>query len=330
MEWVAGILKPLIAFTRGLNRLLRTIPVVADFEDRLKQRWLSQVVVRRIRRPDDPDLASALDLYSKRIDGDFRFEAADIVRWIEDDFRRREKTADDPRDYFLAAKFHQKVKAFVLLHYYPRRKIAFLAYMVVDRNSAGLGLDELSIRLVEKISSLLSHDRLMRNCEMIVFEVEDPRKSPKPKQLHNIARIQRFCTLAATQSFTLRAFDVPYLQPVLGLPDGAKSEEPLLLISARRRTKKERPNVDSELREILDFIYFDLYPEGFSDLPEEQAAFIKYCHELHDRVITSLPPKVNVINPAHLTCGRAVRKAYVRNRKATGKDEQLAGSSVKR
>ena len=193
---------------------------------------------------------------------------------------------------------------------------AFLGYMVVDRNVVGLAIDELSRALVADVSGLMTRDRLLRDCNSLLFEVEDPRYAPRPKQLHHIARIQRFCSLAATQRFTLRAFDVNYLQPALTLPDGnADSEQPLLLISARNRQGNGQVEIQKELQEILDFIYYDLYPEGFSDIPEELQAYRAYCSQLHDRVLKNLPAKIPIINPAHLTCARTARRA---NRRTIG------------
>jgi hypothetical protein len=309
MEWLLTTIKPFLILLRSLNRQLRTIPVVDDFEERIRARYFSAVIVRRIIQPTDPDLHAALGLYEKRLDGELRFGTSDIIRWIEDDLKNRKNSSSAPRDYFLVAKHNHKIKAFVLFHYFPLKKMAFLAYMVVDRNTAGLALDELSQALASRILRLLSRDSLLRNCEALIFEVEDPRSAPQAKQLHNIARIQRFCSLAATCGFTLRAFDIAYSQPAFVVPSAlGESEQALLLISARARRENDKANVRNEVESILDLIYFDLYPSGFSDIAEEQNAYTQYCRELRDRVINTLPEKIMIINPAHLTCGRRVRK----------------------
>lgn len=194
----------------------------------------------------------------------------------------------------------------------------FLAYMVVDPACQGLGLNDLSQSLVAWIASFIAHDRFLRHSQGLLFEVEDPRKAPRAKQLHDIARIQRFCTLAASQKFSLRAFEIDYLQPALHLPvPGESSEQSLLLLSARMKQPGQSLTLENELIQILDFIYLDLYPEGFSDIQEENEAYKAYCRDLRDRVIQNLPSKIQIINPIHLTCERSVRKA-IKQQKASG------------
>jgi hypothetical protein len=211
----------------------------------------------------------------------------------------------------VVAKFRHKVLAFILFHYYPKRRVAFLAYMVVEKQTPGLRLNELSNALTAKVASLLARDRFLRNCRTLLFEVEDPRKAAsRPKQLHDIARIQRFCALAAAQKFLLRAFEIDYLQPVLFVPERAETvEEPLLLLSARTREEISSVSIQDELLEMLDFVYLELYPEGFSDIAEEQEAYRDYLRGLRDRVISNLPLKIRIINIANITCGREVRNA---------------------
>ena len=317
MEGLAVLLRPIVFVIRTVNHALTAIPVIDDLESRMINRWFPPVVVRRVVRPTDPDLHAALALYEERLAGDLRFEAADIIRWLAEDERNAIAGDSAPRDYFLVAKFKRKVRAFVLFHYYPGKRVAFVAYMVVERKASGLKSDELSQALVSKVADLLSHDKLLRNCQTLLFEAEDPRKAQPAKQLHDIARIQRFCALAATQKFSLQAFEIDYLQPALAVPEaGASQEQPLLLLSARIRKESGSAAIQNELREALDFIYFDLYPEGFSDIFEEQNAYREYCRNLHERVVSQLPAKIKVINPIHLTCGRAVRKASTRMKRA--------------
>jgi hypothetical protein len=120
MEWFTTVLKPRFFVFRSLNRVLKTIPAVDDLEERLRTRWFPSVVVRRVTQPTDPDLHAALALYEQRLDGDFRFQTSDIIRWLADDLRNRRTSGTAPRDYFLVAKHRRKVRAFVLFHYYPR------------------------------------------------------------------------------------------------------------------------------------------------------------------------------------------------------------------
>jgi len=323
METLALIWKFFCALARPLGwaaSKLRSIPAVDDAFGRLQLGVLNPVIVRRVRNPTDPDLHVALELYESRISGQLRFQGADIIRWLADDLSTRSKDARAPHDFFLVAKFQRKVRAFVLFHYYPVRKIAFFAYMVVDRNVKGLPSNQLSNSLISEVRRMLIKDRILRNCETLLFEVEDPRKSTMAKQLEHIARIQRFCSLAESQGFSLRSYEIDYSQPQLSLPtdDEIVVEEALLLLSARARSgPSNREDIRREVIDLLSFVYCDLYPEGFSSIEEEDAAYRAYCKTVFDRTVMGLPEKIKVINPAHLTCGRKVRQASksIRNRK---------------
>jgi hypothetical protein len=309
MQWLITGLRPVLAVFRALDRELSRIPAVDDFKARVSARWLGPVVVRRVLKPTDSDLHSALYLYEQKLSGDFRFESADIIRWIAEDQDHRSRGDDGPRDYFLVAKHKRKVRAFILFHYYPTRKTAFLAYMVSEPSS-GLQSNDLSHALATEIGGRIARDKRLRECKRLLFEVEDPRLAVRSKQLHDVARIQRFCALAASQNFVLRAFDFEYLQPALSVPgSGQPPEQRLLLLSAKAKRNDDEGSIHSEVLEMLNFVYLDLYPEGFSDIPEEQDAYRLYCRELHDRVVAKLPTKIGIINPIHLTCGRAVKKA---------------------
>jgi hypothetical protein len=291
---------------------LRSIPIIDDAVSRLQLGALNPVVVRRVRKTTDPDLHAALELYERRISGQLRFQGSDIIRWLAEDAQTRSKDERAPHDFFLVAKFQRKVRAFVLFHFYPSRKAAFFAYMVVDRNTKGLSTNQLSNTLIARVRQMLARDRRLRSCESLLFEVEDPRKSPRSKQLEDIARIQRFCALAESQEFSLRSYDINYCQPQLSLPNEGDivDEQPLLLLSARARTgPQDKKEVRSEVMDMLSFIYCDLYPEGFSPIQEEDDAYRAYCRKIYERAVAELPEKIKIINPAHLTCGRKVRQA---------------------
>lgn len=320
MEWLITLWKTIVAIAGPLKKVfakLRSIPVVDDFVSRNQQSLFSPVVIRRIRNPKDPDLYAALDLYEKRISGEFRFQGADIIRWLTEDRRLDRKDISSPRDYFLVAKFKKKVCAFILFHYYPSRQIVFFAYMVVQKNIPGLGANMASNALIDKIGQMLKKDNLLKGCETLLFEVEDPRKSgTKAKQLEAIARVQRFCLLAESQQLSLRSYDVEYYQPQLVLPedDNPADGEPLLLLLARPRGTPQDTDPRAEIIKILSFLYLDLYPQGFSPILEEQTAYRAYCAHLYDMAVEGLPTKVKILNPVHLTCGRKIRRASQRTK----------------
>jgi hypothetical protein len=120
--------KALSTGLRIAGRLLgfaRRIPIIDEAVDRARSALLNPVVIKLIRRSDDPGLDSALDLYRRRIPDDQRFDPADIVRWIREDERSR--AAKGPSDWFLIAKFRRQVRGFVLFHYYPANHLALFA-----------------------------------------------------------------------------------------------------------------------------------------------------------------------------------------------------------
>jgi hypothetical protein len=214
--------------------------------------------------------------------------------------------------FFLSSKISKKsarIHSFSLL---PTSQDSFFAYMVVDRNTAGLQTNQLSSTLIARVKKMLLKDKILRNCETLLFEVEDPRKSPRAKQLEDIARIQRFCSLAESQNFSLMSYEINYIQPSLSLPNEevSSNEQPLLLLFAKAyKGPRANREIRQEIIEVLSFIYLYLYPEGFSPIEEEQTAYQAYCKRIHERVISRIPEIIEMINPAHLTCGRQIRKA---------------------
>lgn len=220
MAWFVVFLKPATIGWKFAVRIVgrvREIPVVDDWCCRIEAEWFSPVVVRRIRNPRDNDLHAALRLYEKRIPEDQRFPAADIVNWIADDRQIRDGDTDSPRDYFLVAKYKRKVHAFALFHCYPARKVIFFAYMAVEKRVPEPAAGTISNVLIGYVAKLLKRDPRLRNCEFVVFEVEDPRVSttsgPRDQQLQDIARIKIFCTLAAANGYPSWASILPISSP---------------------------------------------------------------------------------------------------------------------
>lgn len=51
-----------------------------------------------------------------------------------------------------------------------------------------------------------------------------------------------------------------------------------------------------ELSRLLEFIYVDVYPEGYSDIAEECALYREKCRRLVDDLIRALPPAANLLD----------------------------------
>jgi hypothetical protein len=307
MVWWKGLTTTFQVVGR-LLAVFRKIPVVDEAVDHLQRTLLNPVVIKLVRDADDPDLDSALKLYTKRIPDDQRFEADDIVRWIREDRITRRTSPTAPTDWFVVAKLRRRVCGFILLHYYPSTQLALFAYMVVA-NTPGVPFDAVSGTLSSWTSRLLKKRKEFRGYKGFVLEVEDPRKETTRKQTESLARVRRFCTLAQMQGFSLRAFDIDYKQPRLSLDDARSSERPMLLLSARNRQSTFNADVHrEEVQEVLSFIYTQVYPEGYSSDPAENQSYREYCTALRDREVASFPERVRSLSSAQLV-------AYVRNNK---------------
>jgi hypothetical protein len=298
--WVKAVLTLTRAFGRLLS-VLRRIPLVDDLCDRAERFLLNPVVVRLVRKSDDPDLDAALQLYEKRIPDEHRFQASDIIRWLNDDRRTRRKSKDLPTDWFLVAKYRRRVCGFILFHYFPRTQIAFFAYMVVV-NTPGIPLNAVSSSLCSMVSRLLRTRSELKACRTLLLEVDDPRSAKTVKrQDESLARVRRFCTLAEMQELSMRTLDIEYRPPKLSLRDNVESQPPLLLLFASPSTHAPANDVDqAEAERILSFIYMDLYPEGYSTVPSENDEYRQYCQLVRDQAVRALRHPVRSLSCADL------------------------------
>jgi hypothetical protein len=298
------LLKAILALGRlvgALLALLRKIPVIDDLCDRASSFWLNPIVVRRIRRPSDRDLDAALRLYETRIPPEDQFQSDDIIRWVRDDLMSRSNRRDRPRDWFLVAKHKRAVGGFILFHYFPQRRVVFLAYMAVAKKP-GMPADAISLALCRAVSKILVTAKELRGCEKILLEVDDPRHFiDAKKRSEAIARIARFCKLGEMHGHSIRALDIPYRQPKLSLNEGAETERPLILLCAQMSPGALPRSVSrAVVEDILSFIYMDLYPECFSADPQENEEYLKYCIGVRDKSIGALSDPVRSISCAEL------------------------------
>jgi transcriptional regulator NrdR family protein len=301
---VPAWLKAVLALTRALGRLLlllRRIPLVDDLCDRAERFLFNPVVVRLVRKPDDPDLDAALQLYDKRIPDEHRFQASDIIRWLNDDRRTRRKSKDLPTDWFLVAKYRRRVCGFMLFHYFPRTQMAFFAYMVIV-NTPGIPLNAVSSSLCSMASRLLRTRRELKGCRTLLLEVDDPRTAKSVKRRDEcLARVRRFCTLAEMQELSMRALDIEYRPPKISLRDELDPQPPLLLLFASPARQTRNEDVDrAEVERILSFVYMDLYPEGYSTVPSENDAYRQHCGFVRDQALRALRHPVRSLSCADL------------------------------
>jgi hypothetical protein len=288
----------ILSSVKNAIKAVRRIPVLDDFVGRLEKRFLNPIVVHRVTDPDpkNADLLSALELYERRIPDKQRFESADIIRWLRED-RERRRARLPSRDYFLIAKFRKKVCGLSLFHFYGTRSLVFFAYLVAAKGpGTPAGISESLISRIAKIS----RKKPLQRCKGWVLELEDPKRGSTSEKNHSLARIRLFSKLAEVCGFTLRAVDIPYLQPPLShWPQD--SQEQLLLMYAYPVEKAPSSIMSkAELKNLLEFIYLELYPDGYSSDAEENEHYRLLCKEALDRLTGQLPDTVRMLRLSDL------------------------------
>jgi predicted phosphodiesterase len=257
----------------------------------------TRIIAERVRDHRSLDVLAAIEIYAARIPLSEQV-APDFIRWLRED-EERVANGHLSRDFLFVAKLRDEVCGLALLHSNPERKLAFIAYLVAIQGVK----DEqrtISAVLLEEVAKLFAQGGALTDYRGILLEVEDPRTAASPSPQHErLARIRLFCTLATREGFVLRALDFSYLQPVLYVPKlGEQGREiPLVLMFAQpRQTRIERYLDREKVRELLDFMYMWLYPEGFSESEEATAEYRRYVDQLHSRVSEALPEKVPAVD----------------------------------
>lgn len=278
----------------------RVVLALSNWQYRPETSMANEFTVRLVADFADPDVRSALDLYEERIPDQEKFEAPDIIRWLREDQEQRSSGIVGPRDYFVVAKLNGKVCGFTLLHYYPVVQLAFIAYLVAER---GVVIDHGSIsqRLLEKVAWVFANEEYLRQCKGFLLEVDDPVGSPDERR-EKLARIRLFCMLAESLGFSLRGLRFDYRQPLLWIPgpDEIGVEMPMVLMYARKAPFEDGNSFlpRAEVARLLEFVYKWLYPEGFSDVANENVRYRKYLDQFYADQIAKLPDEVPLL-PFH-------------------------------
>lgn len=250
----------------------------------------------------DPDLVDALNIYEERIPAAERFEAPDIIRWLREDQEQRKLSTSGPWDYCFIAKTKGRVCGFALMHYYPEVQLAFMAYLVTEKGIPAAG-GSVSHKLLASISELLAKDKRLRECKGFVFEVDDPVSAPSNQERRErLARIRLFSMLAQANGMTLRGLDFEYKQPPLSVPKspGRPKQVSMLLMYGPRTPEPQNWMSRREVAKLLKFIFEWLYPEGFSEVPQENAAYRAYLSKLCRAEISLLPPRIPLLRFAEI------------------------------
>src|SRR5580658_1332111 len=106
--------------------------------------------------------------------------------------------------------------------------------------------------------------------------------------------------LASVASFSLRALDIHYKQPSLTHLASDQNQEDLPLLYARPGTV--RAELDkAEISNILDFIYLELYPDGYSDDVEETRIYAAKCAAARADLEQYLPLRARLLGVTELS-----------------------------
>jgi hypothetical protein len=257
----------------------------------------AQIRIERITDADSDDLHDALALYRQRIPTLEQFEIPDIVRWIREDLEQVENGILVPRDFFLVAKLNDEVCGFILFHYYPEARFAFIAYLVAatGHSSPNYSREGVSKKLLAQVRTFMEGP--LKDCEGILLEVDRPlAAATEQEMLERLARIRLFCMLAQAQGFSLRAFDMDYLQPPLSL-ENPDLNVPMLLMYVNPGARNAASYMKSSfVRKVLKFIYTDLYPQGYSDNETENRKYKACLRKFAAARLKTLPQRISMLD----------------------------------
>ena len=252
-------------------------------------------VVSRILTPEDaPYFAREVyRLLEARIPHDDLKPVDDMVRWLA--------TPDSNcSSYFIVAERgrHHPV-GLLYLHKKLDVPYAFISYLVVKRQEkpGSQSFDEVSSSLLREVMRQMNgHDSALNRAEGFLIELAHPdTAASQGERTERIARFRRFETLANTNGFQLQALDVPYLQPPLSVHAEPEGIPHLLVLGRRKEGSLSSKLSRQQAARILEALYVQLYPSGYSDDPAENEAFRRICHAILTKLVQNLPEEVNLV-----------------------------------
>lgn len=261
----------------------------------LKRPWPRRphIRVRMIKEHRDPNLDLALDLLTFRrrhqIPANERDDAEDIRRWVREVEEETRIGRCNLKDYFLVAKLKDKVLGFMYAHFYPRRGLAFISYIVNNPALAEGRNREVTRKLVARLKRELT--KKAKGCQGILFELQIDEETRSKN-----SRAEDFRQLARKEDVVLKEIRINYLQPKLSLWDTTCEEERLHLMYARIQQPYLVGSIPKdEIEKILEFIYSDIYGDQFEDDSKKNAEYRKYLEDLYTSTVARLPETVHLL-----------------------------------
>ncbi|HKZ82845.1 MAG TPA: hypothetical protein VJ793_04220 [Anaerolineae bacterium] len=253
----------------------------------LVARRSQQVVVTRVVGPLGEDLVGALDLYERRLPENERDSIDNIVRW-QAEFEagvKDNRTKFD--DYLLIAKCGGQVCGLLYAQYYHRTRLLLVSYLISDDRIPQKHRIVPAIR--KKLATILKTE--LAACAGIVFELEHPDFSKRPRRCRGRQRL--FTALALEMGMVVKRLGIDYKQPRLSLWDPSYSEEPQVLMYARRRAPALDDSIPKgEVVHILDTLYNSWYGDCYEDNTERDSEYRAYLRSLFQNTVSQMPDRV--------------------------------------
>ncbi len=230
-------------------------------------------------------LMLALALYGKRLPENECDSEEEIIRWVKEIEAETKAGNCSLKDYFLIAKIGDQVEGMLYAQYYPDRGLAFLSYLVIEESSEAHNL-RASARLLDYLLTELRAEK----CTGIVFELEFSKTGKLAHRRECRSRMRRFRWLSRLLGVIVKEVVIPYRQPKLSLWEQGRQEERQHLMYGRLDSPELNDAIRKpEARNILGFLYEDIYGDGFEYDANRDSRFRGYLRRQLKAVADRLP-----------------------------------------
>lgn len=258
----------------------------------------SRPIVKLVRRSNDKDLDSFLDLYETIIDEDTRISSEEIVSWIDEDRVARRKAENKIFHYLWLCKVYGKVIGFAKVIYHSGSRLLFVAYFGIDNENA-IGRRTAAKTIIAHLRWKLTTDRVLRSCQGIVAECEKPDSNmPTDEKRRKKARIRLFFETSKRMSTPMYVVDFDYIQPTMpvgGFDETAEEKLALLYIPVKSRDGKKTIS-KNQLLSVVSFVYLNVYGPTYRHDKKKDKQYKRYLMALLGKYESSLPKQIRLLS----------------------------------
>ena len=270
-----------------------TVGIVVGFSKFI--RWIQRkeknpyaFKVKHIKDIGGADLSAALDLYEGRF---LEYDSAqmdskeDIIRWLSE--ANNKKQQERLREDFFIATRKGRVVGGLYTQYYKKSRYLFISYLFVKKGGDG----PIGLHLAKYLKNFVKKE--LKECKGVLFE--SISESTGNKLTKKDGHIRHFRFIARQIGFKARQVVINYLQPKLSLWDGDSKERNLALLYVSLddfQSSEFLPR--SEVENILNFIYEDLYGDCFAYDESKDTEYRAYLKILSQRVMSVLPDQIQL------------------------------------